>query len=142
MKSGQAVGLIPRTTGIMDSAPGGGRRILVVDNDPAVRALIRERLGFWGFEVIEAENGQTGPIRMIDGSLPRPIHGVLLDMPLAGGLTALHRLRQQHPGIPIIVMSGVSDIQVAREAVNQGAQEYVLKPFDQELLKAKCLRVF
>jgi len=36
----------------------------------------------------------------------------------------------------------VSNIQIAREAVNQGAQEYVLKPFDHELLKAKCLRVF
>jgi DNA-binding NtrC family response regulator len=126
----------------MTSAPGGGRRILVVESDAAVRALIRERLCVWGFEVIEAENGQAGPIRMIGGPLARPIHGVLLDMPLTGGLTALHHLRQQYPGIPIIVMSGISNIQTAREAVNQGAQEYVLKPFDQELLKAKCLRVF
>ena len=74
-----------------------------------------------GFEVIEAENGQSGPIRLIHGPLPRPIHGVLLDMPLTGGLATLHHLRQQHPGIPIIVMSSVSNIQIAREAVNQGA---------------------
>lgn len=126
----------------MTSAPGGGRRILVVDSDAAVRALIRERLCVLGFEVIEAENGQAAPIRMVGGPLARPIHGVLFDMPLTGGLTALHHLRQQYPDIPIIVMSGVSNIQIAREAVNQGAQEYVLKPFDQELLKAKCLRVF
>lgn len=126
----------------MDSPPGGGRRILVVDNDPHARALIRERLHRWGFEVVEAENGQAGPIRMLGGALPHPIHGVLLDVPVSGGLKALHSLRQQHPGIPVIVMSGVSDIQMAREAVNQGAQEYVLKPFDQELLKTKCLRVF
>jgi DNA-binding NtrC family response regulator len=126
----------------MNSAPGNGRRILVVDSDAAVRAVIRERLCVWGFEVVEAENGQSGPIRLIRGPVPHPIHGVLLDMPLTGGLAALHHLRQQHPGIPIIVMSGVSNIQIAREAVNQGAQEYVLKPFDHELLKAKCLRVF
>jgi DNA-binding NtrC family response regulator len=126
----------------MNSAPGDGRRILVVDSDAAARALIRERLRVWGFEVVEAENGQSGPVRVIHGPLPRPIHGVLLDMPLTGGLAAFHHLRQQHPGIPIIVMSGVSNIQIAREAVNQGAQEYVLKPFDHELLKAKCLRVF
>jgi CheY-like chemotaxis protein len=115
----------------MDSAPGGGRRILVVDNDPAARAIIRERLGLCGFEIVEA-----------DGTAQPPIHGVLLDIPLTGGLAALHTLRQQHPGVPIIVMSHLTEIQIAREAVNQGAQEYVLKPFDQELLKAKCLRVF
>jgi DNA-binding NtrC family response regulator len=126
----------------MNSAPDGGRRILVVDSDAAVRALLRDQLRVWGFEVIEAENDRLGPIRLIHGPLVRPIHGVLLDMPLTGGLTAFHHLRTQHPGIPIIVMSGVSNIQIAREAVNQGAQQYVLKPFDQELLKAKCLRVF
>jgi CheY-like chemotaxis protein len=115
----------------MDSPPGSGRRILVVDDDPAARAIIRERLGLCGFEVVEA-----------DGACPSPIHGVLLDIPLTGGLAALHTLRQQHPGVPIIVMSHVTEIQIAREAVNQGAQEYVLKPFDQELLKTKCLRVF
>jgi DNA-binding NtrC family response regulator len=126
----------------MNSAPGGGRRILVVDSDAVVRALLRERLCVWGFEVIEAENGRSEPIRLIYGPLTDPIHGVLLDMPLTEGLAALHHLREQHPGIPVIVMSRVSNIQAAREAVNQGAQEYVLKPFDYELLKAKCLRVF
>jgi CheY-like chemotaxis protein len=126
----------------MDSAPGSGRRILVVDDDPAIRALLRERLGLLGFEIVEAENGRAGPIGAIGGSPAHPLHGVLLDMSMANGLTALHTLRRQHPNIPIIVMSRVSDIHVAREAVNQGAQEYVLKPFDQELLKAKCLRVF
>jgi DNA-binding NtrC family response regulator len=63
-------------------------------------------------------------------------------MPLSGGLAAFHRLQRQHPGVPVIVMSNVSDIQVARQAVNQGAHEYLLKPFDQELLKTKCLRAF
>jgi two-component system nitrogen regulation response regulator GlnG len=51
-------------------------------------------------------------------------------------------VKRQHPGIPVIVMSAVSDIQLAREAVNQGAHEYLIKPFDQELLKTKCLRIF
>jgi DNA-binding response OmpR family regulator len=126
----------------MDSAPSGGRRILVVENDPLIRARIRDHLTVFGFEVVEAENGHPGAIRTVDGSALRAIHGVLLDMSLREGLGVLYTLRQQHPGIPIIVMSDVSDIQIAREAVNQGAQEYVLKPFDQELLRTKCLRVF
>lgn len=130
----------------MDSALGGGRRILVVDSDPQVRSLLRECLRVWGYEVLEADNGHGGPIagpmQMIDGCVSYPIHGVLLDMPLSGGLAAFHTLQRQHPGIPVIVMSAVSDIQLAREAVNQGAHEYLLKPFDQELLKTKCLRIF
>jgi CheY-like chemotaxis protein len=126
----------------MDSALGSGRRILVVDEDPAIRALLRERLRPLGFEIVEAENREVGPVVAVDGSSARPLDGVLLDMSMPGGLTVFHTLRREHPGIPIIVMSRASDIHIAREAVNQGAQEYVLKPFDQELLKAKCLRVF
>ncbi|HEX2055893.1 MAG TPA: response regulator [Nitrospiraceae bacterium] len=126
----------------MDSAPDSGRRILVVDDDPAIRALLRERLGLLGYETVEAENGRIGSLGAIDGTPVRPLHGVLLDMSMADALTVLHTLRRQHPDIPIIVMSRASDVHIAREAVNQGADEYVLKPFDQELLKAKCLRVF
>ena len=128
----------------MDSTPGGGRRILVVDNDERSRAFMRERLTAWGYDVLEAENGQSGRIRMINDSAPHPIHGALLDvyMPMPDGLASLHVLRQAHPGIPVIVMSEASNIQTAREAINQGAQEYVLKPFDHELLKMKCMRVF
>ena len=127
----------------MDSAPGGGRRILVVDNDQRIRAFIRDRLSAWGFEVVEAENGQDGPTTAADDCGPQ-IHGILLDVhkPVPDGLAPLHLLRQRHPGIPVIVMSDASNIQTVREAINQGAQEYVLKPFDHELLKMKCLRVF
>ena len=127
----------------MDSTPGGGRRILVVDDDQRIRAFIRERLSAWGFEVLEAENGQEGLTPADDGRVP-PIHGILLDVhkPVPDGLAPLHVLRRLYPGIPVVVMSDASHIQTAREAVNQGAKEYVLKPFDQELLKTKCLRVF
>jgi two-component system, chemotaxis family, chemotaxis protein CheY len=127
----------------MDSAPGGGRRILVVDSDQRIRAVIRDRLSAWGFEVVEAENGQDGPMPAVDNRVPQ-IHGILLDVhkPVPDGLAPLHLLRRLHPGIPVIVMSDASNIQTAREAINQGAQEYVLKPFDHELLKMKCLRIF
>jgi two-component system chemotaxis response regulator CheY len=127
----------------MDSAPGGGRRILVVDDDQRIRAFIRDRLSAWGFEVLEAENAKEGLTPVADGRVP-PIDGILLDVhkPVPDGLASLHVLRRLYPGIPVVVMSDASNIQTAREAVNQGAQEYVLKPFDQELLKTKCLRVF
>ena len=93
--------------------------------------------------VLEAENGQEGLTPAADSRVP-PIHGILLDVhkPVPDGLAPLHALRRLYPGIPVVVMSDASHIQTAREAVNQGAKEYVLKPFDSELLKTKCLRVF
>ena len=127
----------------MDSAPGGGRRILVVDADHRTRAWIRDRLCAWGFEVLEAETGQEPPAVAVNG-LILPIDGILLDLhkPVPDGLAPLRAVQRLHPGIPVLVMSDTSNIQTVREAVNQGAQEYVLKPFDHELLKMKCLRVF
>ena len=131
----------------MEQKPLVGRRILrilIVDDDPQVRATIGERLHDWGFEAVEADSGHAGLMRIIFDSVRHPIQGVLLDlhMPILGGMAVLHEMREQHPNIPVIVMSDVNEIHTAREAVKQGAREYVLKPFDPELLKTKCLRVF
>jgi DNA-binding NtrC family response regulator len=127
----------------MDSTQGGGRRILVVDNDQRIRAFIRDQLSAWGYEVLEAETGQEALAPALNNRVPQ-IDGILLDVPKPepDGLAPLRAVQRLHPGIPVIVMSDASNIQTAREAVNQGAQEYVLKPFDHELLKMKCLRVF
>lgn len=128
----------------MEQRTSVGRRILIVDDDPQVRATIGERLYDWGFEAVEADSGHAGLMRIIFDSHRHPIHGVLLDlhMPILGGMAVLHEMCEQHPNIPVIVMSEVHDIQQAREAVKLGAREYVVKPFDTELLKTKCFRVF
>lgn len=57
-------------------------------------------------------------------------------------MTAEPELRQQHAQIPASVMSDVDDIATIRTAIQLGAQEYPPKPFDHELLKKKCLRLF
>ena len=129
---------------VMEQSTPVGRRILIVDDDPQVRATICERLQAWGYEAVEADSGHAGLMRIIFDSVRHPIHGVLLDlhMPILGGMAVLHEMSEQHPDIPVIVMSEVNEIHAAREAVKQGAREYVVKPFDPELLKTKCLRVF
>lgn len=128
----------------MESASGAGRCILVVDPDPALRAQLRDRLQLWGFQVVETDQSQREAGRTTSGPAALAIHGVLLALhePAPDGLSPLHHTRRSYPGIPVIVISDVAHIQVARQAVNLGAQEYVLKPFDQDLLKTKCLRVF
>jgi DNA-binding NtrC family response regulator len=128
----------------MELSSPADRRILIVDDDPQVRAIIGERLQHWGFEAVEADSGHAGLMRIIFDSVRHPIHGVLLDlhMPILGGMAVLQEMREQHPTIPVIVMSEVNEIHTAREAVKLGAREYVMKPFDHDLLKAKCFRVF
>ena len=121
-----------------------GRRVLVIDDDQDIRTALCDRLIALGFDVIHADNGQSGLARLAIHSSHTQIHGILLDlhMPVLGGMAMLQELRQRHAQIPVIVMSATDDIDLLREAIQLGAREYLLKPFDHELLKTKCLRLF
>ncbi|MFY4730887.1 response regulator [Nitrospira sp. BLG_2] len=120
-----------------------GRCILVIDDDDT-RSIIRDRLRTIGFDILEAENGQIGPSYMTSGTRKQLIHGVLLNlhMPVLSGMAVLQEFRERHTDVPVIVMSGMDDITTVRDAIKLGAQEYLLKPFDLELLKKKCFRGF
>lgn len=120
------------------------RRIVIIDDDRDVRALLCECLSALGFEVTQAENGHTGLARIAFHTWRNSIHGILLDlhMPVLSGMAVLQELRERHTELPVIVMSDADDIGALREAIRLGAREYLLKPFDHELLKQKCLRLF
>jgi len=110
--------------------PGQGLRALVVDDDPAIRELLRIVLELDGWQVLEAADGQEA---LDVAALERP-HGVILDlmMPVMDGFTALGELRRTDHGarMAVIVLtarSGPSDI---RRGTRLGADLYVTKPFD------------
>ncbi len=121
-----------------------GRRVLVIDDDLDIRTVLCDQLMALGFDVAQADNGQCGLARLAFHSSHTQIHGILLDlhMPVLDGMAVLQELRQRHAQIPVIVMSATDDIHSLREAIQLGAQEYLLKPFDHELLKKNCLRFF
>lgn len=121
-----------------------GRRVLIIDDDKDIRTVLCDRLIALGFDIVQADNGESGLSQLAVHMTRTPIHGILLDlhMPVLSGMAVLQELRYRHTQIPVIVMSDLDNIASVREAIQLGAQEYLLKPFDYELLKKKCLRLF
>jgi CheY-like chemotaxis protein len=110
------------------------RKILSVEDTASFRLLIRMTLEFEGFEVLEAENGQTG-LDLARTSRPDLI---LLDLKLPdlNGLTVCQRLMADPAlsQIPIVVLSASNDSVEIGDCLEAGAQGYLLKPFRPKFL--------
>jgi two-component system, chemotaxis family, chemotaxis protein CheY len=114
---------------------------LITDDSPIVRKVARRLLDSLAFEVDEAENGEVA-LRKCELRMPDVI---LLDwnMPIMNGIQFLRRLRGTEGGMsPKVVFCTTEDsVEYIREAIEAGADEYVIKPFDAETLRAKLRAV-
>jgi adenylate cyclase len=124
------------------AGPGGPRdtphdRILVVDDDPANRALLRRHLERVGYAVTEAQDGRTAA-RLVG---TEPFDLVLLDLVMPGvdGRQALQLFRQEWSAsdLPVIVATALTDRQEVVNALTSGANDYVTKPFDFDIVLAR-----
>ncbi|HEX3766636.1 MAG TPA: sigma-54 dependent transcriptional regulator, partial [Kofleriaceae bacterium] len=108
--------------------------ILVVDDDPLVRASIRDSLQSCGFAVREAGCCESG-IAAFRGQRPDV---VLVEhrLPDGDGVQLIHQLRTTDPDVPCIVLSGHGTIDLAVQAVKEGAENFVTKPIKAGLLEA------
>lgn len=110
------------------------RRVLVADDEPAVRLLLRVNLRSAGYEVVEATDGETAlsSIRQQDFDL------LLLDvmMPRMSGFELAERLRADPATaeLPIVFVSARADADDVQRGFDLGAVDYVTKPFDPLLL--------
>ena len=112
-------------------------RALVVDDSTTVRLYLRKILSACGFEVAEARNGREG----LEQVLAQPVDLVLLDwnMPVMSGLELLQHIRRE-PGVgsPCVMMvTSENDLQEVAQALETGANEYVMKPFTPEIILDK-----
>jgi two-component system, OmpR family, KDP operon response regulator KdpE len=101
--------------------------ILVVDDEPAIRRLLRTSLGAEGFVVLEAENG-TKALDMIRTAKPE-ILILDLGLPDLDGLDVIRKIRVNGSKLPIIVLSSRGDERGKVQALDLGADDYVTKPF-------------
>src|SRR5580704_18143215 len=116
-------------------------RVLLIEDNLADARLTRELLNEanpGGFDLVHAATLQHG----IDALATAEFGIVLLDLSLidAQGLDTVRRLRQQHPRVPIIVVSGLDDEEVALEALHNGAQDYLVKGQGDGHLIARAMR--
>jgi len=118
------------------------RRILVTDDEPTTRMLVRLLLEREHFEVLEASSGDDGIARVI---ADRP-DVVLMDLNMPGidGFEAIRRLRRQvmFATLPIIVLTAEEGADVQRRVIELGADDYVVKPFQPADLVARVQAVF
>ncbi len=110
-------------------------RILVVDDEPAIRRFLRVSLSAQGYRVFEAETGESA-LDHIGRDHPEMI---VLDLGLPGldGFEVIRRLREAGSSVPIIVLSSRADERGKVEALDLGADDYVTKPFGVEELLAR-----
>jgi len=103
--------------------------ILVIDDEESVRNTARNTLEFYGYAVIEAENGKRGV--EIFAEQEEKISLVLLDltMPVINGEEALQRIRNIRPRVPIIVSSGFNETEALRRFGSGSASAFLQKPY-------------
>jgi two-component system chemotaxis response regulator CheY len=114
---------------------------LVVDDSRVVRMVARKILEALKFEIAEAENGQVA----LDACRARMPDVILLDwnMPVMNGIEFLRALRKAPGGDAprVVFCTTENDITHIQEAIGAGANEYIMKPFDSDIIQSKFAQI-
>jgi two-component system chemotaxis response regulator CheY len=117
------------------------RLCLVVDDSRVIRKVARRILEAHGFAVAEAGDGQQA----LDACRAQMPDCILLDwnMPVMDGLAFLKRLRTEYgpDRPPVVFCTTETEMASIEQAITNGAQEYIMKPFDEEILVGKFEQV-
>ena len=110
------------------------QRTLVIDDDPAVTSVLKRGLSYEGFAVSTAASGREG----LEIAREQPPDVVVLDvmMPEMDGLEVLKRLRSADPQLPVLLLTGRDAAADEIKGLEDGADDYVTKPFTFEVLLA------
>lgn len=115
------------------------QRILVIEDDAAIRQGIVDALQFAGYGTFEARNGPDG----LRAAMECDCHLVLLDLvlPGKGGLEILKEIRGTRPTLPVIILTALGDEKDRVTGLRLGADDYVVKPFSVSELMARVQAV-
>ena len=117
------------------------KRCLVVDDSRVVRKVARKILENLNFDCEEAEDGQQA----MEACARRMPDAVLLDwnMPVMNGIDFLRRLRKMTGGDAprVVFCTTENDLAHIQEAISSGANEYIMKPFDSDIVQTKFAQV-
>ena len=110
-------------------------RVLIVDDEEDIRDILSDRLQAYGYEIVTAADGSEA-LEKVEKTSPDL---VLLDiqLPELNGMEVLSRIKLEHPQITVIMITAHGKIQLAVDAIKQGAYDFVEKPFDPDLIRIK-----
>ena len=111
-------------------------RVLIVDDEPDIRKVVKMVLTKAGYDVIEAEDGERAIAAIKEGENPILLSVIICDirMPKINGVEAINYFRQQWPRVPLIVLTGFADMEMAIAFLKNGVVDYLVKPVEQEKL--------
>ncbi len=110
------------------------KRILICDDEPSIRKVLRAHLRRAGYEVTVAENGAEAIQRLSEAPCDLVVSD--LKMPEVDGMALLAHCRKTHPGLPVILITAHGTVDIAVDALKRGAHDFITKPFDQDELQA------
>jgi two-component system, LuxR family, response regulator FixJ len=107
-------------------------KIILVDDDPAILDALGSRLKLAGFEVDTHEDAD----HFLESADLRAADCIMLDirMPKHDGMEVLEQLQERDPALPVVMMTGHGDIDLAVAAIRKGAMDFLEKPFSDERL--------
>jgi putative nucleotidyltransferase with HDIG domain len=114
-------------------------RILVVDDEEAVRCMVSALLERSGYAITVAKHAEEALLKLREG----PDYGLVLSdimMPGTDGLSLLQNICADHPGTPVVMVTALQDVHVATNAFRNGAIDYLLKPFARAQLESVVTR--
>ena len=116
----------------------GNGLVLVVDDEPDIRKVVRMTLEKGGYTVLEAEDGEKA-IEAINAGQNRLMLDVIISdirMPKINGVEAIAYLQKEYPRVQLIVLTGFPDTVMAANYLRQGVVDYLVKPVEGEKLRA------
>lgn len=106
------------------------KKLLIIDDEPAIREGVRRILEAESFQVETFSNGQAALERLRHESFDLVVTD--LKMPGISGMDVLKTIKEHHPDLPVIFITGYSSVDNAVEAMKHGAVDYIAKPFSSE----------
>jgi anti-anti-sigma factor len=114
------------------------KRILVIDDEKPTLSMFRLFLAAYGFDVLTAENGEDG-LEIFERERP-PIVLTDIKMPGMDGLEVLEQIKRLDPRAEVIIITGHGDMEIAIQALNLNATDFINKPIQKDALDAALRR--
>lgn len=113
-------------------------RVLVVDDDPAIRKLLLTLLGQFQYSVETACDGKEALQKFVPGEFDVVLSD--LRMPGMSGIELLKAIKETDPDVIFLMITGFAEVDTAVEAIKEGAYDYIQKPLSVDTIKASISR--
>ncbi len=110
--------------------------ILVIDDEPGIRTVLNDILTDEDYQVITAEDGIEGLALLKENHVDLVILDVWL--PQMGGIDVLKKIREEHPSLEVVMISGHANVDIAVKAVKLGAFDFIEKPLSLDKILTIC----